>query len=126
VHKILPARAKGKFVFNATRGCSSCSRAYEELAEPATSTDVTQLSTESLFTESQLSNTSSQTSALSQPISNWSQSNYGHWQSPEQHSNHDNELAGMSDLIQLAQIPHLQDNIFHLVLENLSDGLVHT
>ncbi|KAJ7872009.1 hypothetical protein B0H14DRAFT_3567319 [Mycena olivaceomarginata] len=102
VHEILPAQAKGKFVFNAASGRASRSQAHEELAEPATSTDVTQLSTESLLIESQLSDTSSQASALSQPISNWSQSNYGRSQSPEQHSNHDDELAGMSGLIQLA------------------------
>ncbi|KAJ7732385.1 hypothetical protein B0H14DRAFT_2639868 [Mycena olivaceomarginata] len=102
VHEILPARAKGKFVFNAASGRSSRSRAHEELAEPATSTDVTQLSTESLLIESQLSDTLSQASALSQTISNWSQSNYGRSQSPEQRSNHDDELAGMSGLIQLA------------------------
>ncbi|KAJ7884325.1 hypothetical protein B0H14DRAFT_3857120 [Mycena olivaceomarginata] len=78
-------------------GRASRSQAHEELAEPATSTDVTQLSTESLLIESQLSDTSSQASALSQPISNWSQSNYGGSQSPEQHSNHDDELSGMSE-----------------------------
>ncbi|KAF7360026.1 hypothetical protein MVEN_00730300 [Mycena venus] len=108
MHEILPTRAKGKFVVNAASGRSSHSRVHEELSEPVTSTDVTQLSMESLLPESQLSDTSSQASALSQPLSNWSQSDYGHSQSPDQRSNHDDEPAGISGLIQLASaVSHL-------------------
>ncbi|KAJ6548884.1 hypothetical protein B0H19DRAFT_1074691 [Mycena capillaripes] len=91
VHEILPTRAKGKYVFN---GASSGSQAHGDLDESVTSSDVTQLST-----ESQLSDTSSQSSAPSQPISNWSQSDDG---CSQLHDDFDDGLNNTSSLDQLA------------------------
>ncbi|KAJ7735523.1 hypothetical protein DFH07DRAFT_967142 [Mycena maculata] len=71
MHETLPTRAKGKYVFNAASGCSSRSQAHEDLAQSLTQSN----------NDSQSSETSSQSSALSQPISNWSQSDYSSSQS---------------------------------------------
>ncbi|KAJ7777911.1 hypothetical protein DFH07DRAFT_950983 [Mycena maculata] len=71
MHETLPTRAKGKYVFNAASGRSSRSQAHEDLAQSLTQSN----------NDSQSSETSSQSSAPSQPISNWSQSDYGSSQS---------------------------------------------
>ncbi|KAJ6496156.1 hypothetical protein C8R45DRAFT_1131996 [Mycena sanguinolenta] len=103
VDDIVPTRAKGKYVFNAAR--SSRSRTVGELEMPVDMTQLSvgesQVSTDEsqvfanesqLFSQSQLSDAASQSSGVSQPFSDWSQSNYGS-QFPDSHDAFDGDMS---------------------------------
>ncbi|KAJ6496271.1 hypothetical protein C8R45DRAFT_1132325 [Mycena sanguinolenta] len=112
VDDIVPTRAKGKYVFNAAR--SSRSQTVGELDMPVDMTQLSvgesQVSTDEsqvfanesqLFSQSQLSDAASQSSGVSQPFSDWSQSNYGS-QFPDSHDAFDGDMWPLDQLASLA------------------------